>query len=303
MNAGPPRLDHPRQVVQGRVHVRAADRLDERAGHVVVLVAVPVVLHGRPVDGLLHRLQADLRLALGDGGARGRLQGGQGAPGVAAGDAQEVGLGVLRQGHGPAQSALAGEGPCHQPPQVLVGERLQGEEQRAGEERGDDREVGVLGGGGDERHPAVLHGGQQRVLLGLGEAVDLVEEEDGLLAVAADGAPGSVDDRPDLLDARGDRRQFHEPLVRRLGDDVREGGLSDARRTPEDHRGGAGGAAVPLAHEPAQRRSGLEQVLLPHHLVEGAGAHPDGQRAAGRVLLLPVFGCCGKEVGLHSHEA
>ena len=51
------RGDHPRQVVQGGVDVAAADRLDERADHVVVLVALPVVADGSPVDGELEDLR------------------------------------------------------------------------------------------------------------------------------------------------------------------------------------------------------------------------------------------------------
>ncbi|MGX1482076.1 hypothetical protein RKD45_001152 [Streptomyces griseus] len=41
-------------------------------------------------------------------------------------------------------------------------------------------------------------------------------------------------------------------------------------------------------------------MLLADDLVQGAGTHPDSEGAAGRVLLLAVFGCCGKEVGLHA---
>ena len=51
------RLDHPGQVVQRRVDVAAAHRLDERAGDVVVLIAVAVVAHRCPVDGLLQGRQ------------------------------------------------------------------------------------------------------------------------------------------------------------------------------------------------------------------------------------------------------
>lgn len=43
--------------------------------------------------------------------------------------------------------------------------------------------------------------GEQRVLLRLGEAVDLVQEEHRLLATHADGPAGALDDGPDLLDA------------------------------------------------------------------------------------------------------
>ena len=60
-----PRLDHPRQVVQRRVGVGAADRLDEGADDVVVLVALAVVAHRRLVDRGLGRLQVDRRLPTG----------------------------------------------------------------------------------------------------------------------------------------------------------------------------------------------------------------------------------------------
>ena len=48
------RFNHPRQVVQRRIHVRTADRFDERADHVVVLVAVAVVAHHRTVNVVAH---------------------------------------------------------------------------------------------------------------------------------------------------------------------------------------------------------------------------------------------------------
>ena len=49
------RLEHPGQVVQRRVGVAAAHRLDEGADDVVVLVAVAVVADGRPVHRALQR--------------------------------------------------------------------------------------------------------------------------------------------------------------------------------------------------------------------------------------------------------
>ena len=46
--------------------------------------------------------------------------------------------------------------------------------------------------------------------------------------------------------------------------------------------------------------AGAQQVLLAHHLVQDARAHPDRQGTAGRIFLLAVFRRCGKEVGLHT---
>ncbi len=122
-------LDHPGQVVQGGVHVGAADGLDQGTGDVVVLVAVAVVLHRGPVDRLLQRGQADLRLALVQRGPGGGLQRRQGTAGVTACDAQQVLLGVLGETDGLLQAARVGQGPPDQVPDVVVGEGFEGEEE------------------------------------------------------------------------------------------------------------------------------------------------------------------------------
>ena len=98
----------------------------------------------------------------------------------------------------------------------------------------------------------------------------------------------------------GDRRQLHEPLVGGLADDVREGRLARAGRAPQHHRGGPGRTAAALPDQPAQRRAGAQQMLLAHDLVQGARAHPYGQRAGGRVLRLAFLGGCGEQIGLHA---
>ena len=66
-------------------------------------------------------------------------------------------------------------------------ERVQLVHAAAREQRRVDLEVGVLGRGAHQHHEPLLDGRQQRVLLRLVEAVDLVEEEDR--ALAARGAP------------------------------------------------------------------------------------------------------------------
>ena len=228
------------------------------------------------------------------------LQGGQRPPGVAARDAQQMRLGVLGQGDRAAEAALVGRA------RAAAGARRSSsvsDSRVSSSERDSSGEMIEKYGFSVVAAISVTQrfstAGQQRVLLGLAEAVDLVEEEDGLLAVAAGGAAGALDDGPDLLDARGDRGELDEALVGGLADHVRQGRLAGAGRAPEDHRRRAGGAAAALADEAAQRRARLQQMLLADDLVEGARAHPDSEGAAGRVLLLAVFGGCGKEVGLH----
>src|SRR5258707_846929 len=83
------------------------------------------------------------------------------AAAVSPGQAYEVVLGGLGEVGGAAQATLIGERAADDLAELVVAERLQGEQERAGQQRADDGEEGVLGGRADERHPAVLHGGQQ----------------------------------------------------------------------------------------------------------------------------------------------
>ena len=89
------RLDHPGEVVQRGVDVGAADRLDEGADHVVVLVALAVVAHGGLVDGGLGGREVDGVEPVARGGTGRGLEVGQRPARVAAGQAYEVGAGVV----------------------------------------------------------------------------------------------------------------------------------------------------------------------------------------------------------------
>ena len=59
---------------------------------------------------------------------------------------------------------------------------VQGVDAAAGEQGGDDLEGRIFGGRADEADGAVLDVGQEGVLLGFVEAMDLVDEEDGARA-------------------------------------------------------------------------------------------------------------------------
>ena len=274
-----PGLDHPGQVVQRRVDVRATDRLDERADHVVVLVAVAVVAHRGLVDGLLERRQVDRRAPLGQRGAGRRLDRGQRAPRVAVGHPQQVGAGVVVERHRAGQAALVGQRAVDQLADVVVGQRLQGQQQAARQQRRDDREERVLGGRRDQRDVPCLDGAEQRVLLGLGEAVDLVDEQHGLAAGEAEVLLGLRDDGAHVLDARVQRRHLHEPAVAGRRHDQRQRGLAGARRAEQDQR--HRGVALDQA---AQRRAGGRAGApgrRPRRACAAASARP-AARAAGR---------------------
>ena len=83
----------------------------------------------------------------------------------------------------------------HQLGDLLGPERAQLVDLRAREQRGVDLEVRVLGGRPDQGHEAVLDRRQQSVLLGLVEAVDLVEEEDRRRGRFRGGARGRARSR------------------------------------------------------------------------------------------------------------
>ena len=76
---------------------------------------------------------------------------------------------------------------------VRVGQRLQAPDAQPRQQRRVDLEVRVLGGGADQRDRAVLDVGQQRVLLRLVEAVDLVDEQHGAPTVQREPLLGRGD--------------------------------------------------------------------------------------------------------------
>ena len=197
-------LDHAGEVVQGGIDVAPAHRLDERTDHVVVLVAVAVVAQQRPVDGPGDDIGGDRRLRgcrgirpLVVAGRRGirrrrrfrlrrhglgrrdrrRLECGERAARVARREPDDRGPRLGLELDPAGEAARVFDGAVDQHAEVVVGEEFEREQQRSRQERRDDRERRVLGRGGDQDDPAVLDTGQQRVLLGLREPVDLVEEE------------------------------------------------------------------------------------------------------------------------------
>ena len=241
-----PCVDHPRQVVQGGVRVGAADGLDEGADDVEVLVTVPVIACDSLVGGAGDDVDGDLSATLLDG-LRGGLEVGQGASGIAGGQGGEPVAGLVGERDLPVVAARVLDRPTQQRGDVGRFQRLELDQQRAREQRGDDGETRVLGGRGDEQHRPVLHGGEQGVLLGLGEPVDLVDEEHGGDSVR-ESSTGVGDDRADLLDPGVQRGERFEPASGTTGDEGRHGRLPRAGRTVEDD----GGFTTPV-DETAQR--------------------------------------------------
>src|SRR5207237_5002176 len=113
----------------------------------------------------------------------GDLQGGERAPRIA-GRVLGYVIEELRAGHerGLQATVLVRQRALEEDLQIRLFQRPQREYPAAREERGDHLEAGVLGGGADQRHRPALNVREQRVLLRLVEAVDLVDEEQRALA-------------------------------------------------------------------------------------------------------------------------
>ena len=89
-----------------------------------MLVAVPVVADRRAVDGALQGDRVDGCRAEG-----GRFQVSESAPAVTAGQADQVVESIWFEGDLPVEAPLVGQGALDEAPDVVVVERLQGEQQ------------------------------------------------------------------------------------------------------------------------------------------------------------------------------
>ena len=123
----------------------------------------------------------------------------------------------------------------------------------------------------DQDARAVLHVGQEDVLLGFVEAVDLVDEEDR--AHAAELVARAVAHLADLGDVGDHARAAHEFALRGARDHLREGGLAAAGRAEEDDVR----EAVRLDHA-AEELAGPEDVRLSGDFLERARPHARRER-------------------------
>ena len=147
----------------------------------------------------------------------------------------------------------------------------------ARQQRGVELEGRVLGGGADQRDRAVLDNGQEAVLLGAVEAMDLVDEQQRALPSARRWRAPRRTPCLQVGDAGEHRRQRLEVQADRVGEQPRDGGLAAARRAPQDQRG-----ERPRASIRAERAVGAEQMVLADDLVERAWAAAGRPAASGR---------------------
>ena len=126
-----------------------------------------------------------------------------------------------------------------------------------------------------------LDDGQERVLLGLVEAVDLVDEEHRALPLRAETLARATDHGLHVGLARRHGRQLLEDRLRARRDDAGERRLAGAGRPEEERRGDA------VLLDGAPQGSALaDELRLAGELVERVWAQAVGERRMRRAPLL-----------------
>lgn len=143
---------------------------------------------------------------------------------------------------------------------------------RPRQQRADDRETRVFGGGSNERHDSLFNVWKKRILLGLVPPVDFVEKKHGPPSFQKVFARFRNDLREVLLFAH-DAGQMEKFRVDGFGNEVRETGFSRPGRSPENH------GNEPSRFEDLAYRSPLSnKVLLSDEFIESPGSEYGGKR-------------------------
>src|SRR5207302_2020205 len=150
---------------------------------------------------------------------------------------------------------------------LLAFERRDDHHLRPRKQRRVDFERRVLGRRADEDDVAGLDVRQKRVLLRFVEAMNFVDEDDGLRSTRLPFLARLLHQRADLLDAGAGGGEGDETRPSLVGDDARERGLAGTGRTPEDH----GRDAVALDGG-AEESSFAEQLIDTDDVFEGSWA-------------------------------
>jgi len=168
-----------------------------------VRVAGPVVDERATLQRVFHGGEIDVPapLRVRGGRVRRKLQGVECHASVAVRDDDERAERVGGDRHPTVKTPRVGKGALDDEAHLIFAERLEDEHARARQQCGDDLERRVLGRRPNERHVTLLDEREHRVLLGLVEAMDLVDEHDGPLAGGAAELAGLLDHAPQVGNA------------------------------------------------------------------------------------------------------
>ena len=194
---------------------------------------------------------------------------------------------------GPARAACP-PGAAHQRLDVVGRQRLELKDPAAADQRAVDREERILGGRADQGHDALFDVRQQHVLLGLVEAVDLVDEQQRPASAGGQLVAGVGQHFAQFLHAAGHGAELPELAVALRGQQAGQRRLARARRAVEDHR------AQPIGlQQPPQQLALAQEMLLADELVERRRPHPRRQRLSPPQVV--GFGSFKQRLRRHLH--
>ena len=193
--------------MQRGVHIGTSHRFDERRDHIVVIVTVPVIPHSRHVhhggDHVCGDFGRNIRSRFVNCTCCG-LKYGQRFPGISARQTNDPIHGIALHAHLAAQASRVRHRPFDHGPKLFRFQRFELDHDGTAQQRFDHREARVLRGRRDEGHVTVFHAGQQCILLRFGEAVHLVDEQNGLFALTHQSLMGTAQHLAKILDAGRD---------------------------------------------------------------------------------------------------
>ena len=115
---------------------------------------------------------------------------------------------------------------------------------------------------------------QNRILLGLVEAMDFIDEQHRAHPMHAQPIAGSGNRLAQIGDTAGDSAHGHEMRMCGVGDHTSGGGFASAGRSPQNQ-----GAEAVRLDRLAQKRAGANHMLLTNQLVQRLRSHARGQRS------------------------
>ncbi|MNF98103.1 hypothetical protein D3C84_809510 [compost metagenome] len=160
----------------------------------------------------------------------------------------------------------------HQFTQCRFVEALEHIDPRAGEQGVVELERRVFRGRADENQRAVFDIRQERILLGLVEAVHFIDEQNRAPAILRGLLLGNFHRLANFLHASQYRRHRFEMRLGHFRQQPRQGGFAHPRRSPENHR-----MQGTLLQGFAQGLAASEHVFLTDVLVQVGRAQAGGQ--------------------------
>ena len=274
-------LQHPAHPVDSRVRIAVAHGFVQGGNQIIVFFPVLVIEKGLPGDTLFQSLICNLNPFRRDPGVEHRhLQSIQRSPCISGGKPGNSGKLILRDRNMlPREPGRVRKGLLQKPYQILLFQSLQNKHPAPGQKRAVDLKGRILRGGPDQDDAAPLHIGEERILLGLVEPVDLIHEKHG-----PSSHPAALLRLPhhilDLLDPAGDRAEINKFRPGLPGDDAGKGRLPHPWRPPEDH-----GRDLILLDQLPQDLPLPQQMLLSHKGIQAVRAHPAGQRDQSLLII------------------